>query len=77
MLAILNRMHREGKGLSFHQRPPFDRSLVSRKTAKKKIGSLSYNAAGRILRRACNGGFWPKVCHASVLAGNQVLPDSV
>ena len=33
--SILNSMHREGKGLSFHQRPPLDRTLVSRKTAKK------------------------------------------
>ena len=75
--SILNSMRREGKGLSFHRRSSFDHPLVSRKTAKKKFGSLYYNDAGRILWIACNGDFWPKFCHDSVLAGNEVLPDSV
>ena len=35
--SILNSMHRDGKGLSFHQRPPLDRTLVSRKTANKNL----------------------------------------
>ena len=58
--SILNSMRREGKGLSFHRRSSFDHPLVSRKTAKKKFGSLYYNDAGRILWIACNGDFWPK-----------------
>ena len=39
--SILNRMRREGKGLSFHQRLPFDCPLVSRKTAKKNLPRFS------------------------------------
>ena len=44
--TVCQHIYREGKGLSFHRRPPFDCPLVSRKTAKKKFGSLFYNAAG-------------------------------